>query len=255
MKHLTLSLFCLAGAGAILCGCGESKSPVTPSDEQKAAPASSAPAAAAPAAAPAAPALPVTPAVTNTSATVAAVKAAASDLSSQFAKLAQSQSDKLLGAIGTDLADKVKSLTQSPGVSDTVKTQLDSSLQSLMNGKDSSALNTALQPSQGAGLTAQQVQLAKEVGNLASAFVVQKNFAGLEGAQGDVATIVSSLRKGEITAALPPIQRVAQNASLTPQQKELVSSQADHYAPGLKKATDSLQQGLQGLQNLKGLGK
>ena len=92
--------------------------------------------------------------------------------------------------------------------------------------------------------------MAKDVGNLASAYVVQRNFSSLDGAQGDVATIVNSLRQGTITPALPALQSLGQNASLTPRQKDLIATLAEQYAPGLKKASDSLSKGLQSLQGL-----
>jgi hypothetical protein len=97
--------------------------------------------------------------------------------------------------------------------------------------------------------------LAKEVGNLASAYVVQKNFASLDGAQGDVATIVSSLRQGQITPALPAMQKVAQNGNLTAPQKQLLGSIADKYAPGVSKAASALSQGLQSIPGLGGSSK
>ncbi|HKI70339.1 MAG TPA: hypothetical protein VKA67_12160, partial [Verrucomicrobiae bacterium] len=95
----------------------------------------------------------------------------------------------------------------------------------------------------------------KQVGNLTSAYVVQKNFSSLDGAQGDVANIVNSLRDGEISAAVPSIQKVAQNANLTQPQKELIGTLTDKYAPGLKKVAGTLQQGLQDVKSLPGLGK
>ena len=125
-------------------------------------------------------------------------------------------------------------------------------MQSLTAGEDSTALGQVFQVAQAAtNLTPQQQQLAKEVGSLTSAFVVQKNFSSLDGAQGEVASVVNALRKGDITAAIPPLQKVAQNAGLTPSQKDLVSSLADQYAPGLKKAAGTLQQGLKSLPSLK----
>ena len=106
-----------------------------------------------------------------------------------------------------------------------------------------------------ATLTPEQKGLAKEAATLASAFVVQRNFAALEGAGGDVATLVTSLRKGEVASAVPAIQRIAKNANLTAPQKQLIGSMADQYAPGLRKAKDSLKKGLDGLQSLPGLGQ
>jgi hypothetical protein len=220
-------MFPLAAAACFLCGCGDPKA--TPSGGDATAPAREAP----------------TPEAVK--ATVEAAKAAVADLTAQFSKAAAAQSDKLLGSIGGDLADKVKALGESLGVNEAAKSQLDSSLQSLLNGQDADAVNSVFQVAQAANLTPQQMGLAKEVGNLASAYVVQKNFSALDGAQGDVATIVNSLRKGEIAAAVSPIQKVAQNANLTAPQKQLISSIADKYAPGLKKAADSLQQGLKGI--------
>ena len=101
-----------------------------------------------------------------------------------------------------------------------------------------------------AKLTPAQTKLAKETWNLGSAYVVQKDFGALEGAQGDVAEIVTSLRKGEPAKALPAIQKVAKEAKLTPGQKELLTSIADQYAPGLGKlggTLDGLKQAVPGL--------
>ena len=244
MKNSVQYLLLLAVTVGSLCGCGESKtappesSPVTP-------PAQSAVETKTPVKAVVETAAPAT-------ATTAPVQTAAADLSTQFAQVAAAQTDKLLGSIGGDLAGKVKSLSQSLGVNDALKSQLDGALQSLTDGKDSSALGQVYQVAQAAtNLTPEQQQLAKEVGNLASAFVVQRNFSSLDGAQGDVAGVVNALRQGEITAAIPPLQKVAQNAGLTPSQKELVSSLADQYAPGLKKSASTLQQGFKSLPSLK----
>ena len=69
---------------------------------------------------------------------------------------------------------------------------------------------------------------------------MQKNFAALDGAQGDVATIVSSLRSGKVKDALPSLKNVAASAKLTDTQKQLITTIADKYAPGLNKATGAL---------------
>jgi len=178
------------------------------------------------------------------------VKNAAVEPVSQFATTAASQTDKVAASIGGELAAKAKSLTQSSGANPELKTQVASALQSLSAGKDASALTALFQQAKQANLTSQQTQLVKEVGNLASAYVVQRNFSSLDGAQGDVATIVNSLRKGSVVPAVPALQSLAQNASLTGQQKDLLGTLADQYAPGLKKTSDSLKQGLQSLQGL-----
>ncbi len=182
-------------------------------------------------------------------------KSTASDITSQFLSMAKAQKDNVLSSIGQDLAAKAKSLTDSCGANESVKTNIDTSMASMLSGNDSAALPAAFQVAQGVNLTPNQVQLAKEVGNLASAFVVQRNFSSLSGAQGDVASLVTSLRSGEYAATLPPLQKIMNNASLTSAQKDLLGSLTDKYAPSLKQAAGTLQQGLQKLQGLPGVGK
>ena len=176
-------------------------------------------------------------------------------LAKQFSKTAATPADPILASVGADLTGKLKALDQVLGASDAVKSQLTGTLQALVGGKDADALAKVFQIAQVASLTPEQKGLAKEAGNLAAAFVVQRNFAALEGASGDVATVVSSLRKGEVAGAAPAIQRIAKNANLTAPQKQLIGSVADQYAPGLRKAKDSLKKGLNGLQSLPGLGQ
>jgi hypothetical protein len=148
--------------------------------------------------------------------------------------------DSQLGPIAAELTGKVEALTAVIGANDAIKGKLDSTLQSLLGGQDASALSTAFQLAEAAKLTPEQLGLAKEVGNLASAFVVQKNFSALAGAQGDVATIVTSLRNGQITSALPALKNIATNAHLTDTQKKLITSIADKYAPGWQKAAGAV---------------
>lgn len=182
-------------------------------------------------------------------------KSTASDIASQFLNMAKTQKDNVLNSIGQDLGLKAKSLSDTCGSNDNVKTNLDHAMTAMLQGQDTQALAPAFQVAQGVNLTPTQLQLAKEVGNLASAFVVQRNFASLPGAQGDVATLVSSLRGGQYAAALPPLQKILNNASLTSAQKDLIGSIADKYAPSLKQAAGSLQQGLDTLKGLPGLKK
>ena len=180
----------------------------------------------------------------------ATVGNAALEPASQFAATAAAQPDKVAASIGSELAAKAKSLTQSAAGNSDLKSQVAGALHSLSAGKDASALSSLFQGAKQSSLTPPQMQLAKDVGNLASAYVVQRNFSSLDGAQGDVATIVNSLRKGEVVPAVPALKSLSQNAALTSQQKDLLGTLADQYAPGLKNASDSLKQGLQGLQGL-----
>jgi hypothetical protein len=250
MKTSTLILnACIILSAALLAGCDNSKSPSSSDEGSK-------------------PVMPKTQGALSTAAdetkkavagaasTVAEnAKATATDIASKFLDMAKAQGDNVLSSIGQDLAAKAKSLSDSSGGNESVKTNLDSSLTAMLNGKDTEALTPAFQVAQGINLTAPQIQLAKDVGNLASAFVVQRNFSSLSGAQGDVASLVSSLRNGEYAAALPPLQKIMSNASLTTPQKQLVGSLADKYAPSLKQAAGTLQQGIQTLQGLPGVKK
>ena len=157
-------------------------------------------------------------------------------VAASFLDQAKASGDSQLGTIASELTGKVKSLGSLLGGNATVTDGLNSTLKSLTGGADSAALASAFNLVKGAKPTAEQLAFAKQVGNLASAYVVQKNFTSLAGAQGDVATIVSSLRENKITAAIPALKNVAGNAHLTDGQKQLITSIADKYAPGWEKA-------------------
>ena len=161
-------------------------------------------------------------------------------LVSQFMEQAKAASDSQLGPIAGELTTKLQSLGSSLAGNVTVKTALDGTLKSLTGGMDSEALTSAFDLVKSAKLTPEQVGVAKEVGNLTSAYVVQKNFATLEGSQSDVATIVKSLRGGNVTAAIPPLKNVASNAKLTDPQKQIITKVADKYAPGWEKAKGAM---------------
>jgi hypothetical protein len=171
-------------------------------------------------------------------------------LVSQFTEQAKAASDSQLGPIAGELTTKIQSLGTALAGNATVKSALDGTLKSLTGGMDSEALNSAFDLVKGAKLTPEQVGVAKEVGNLTSAYVVQKNFATLEGSQGDVATIVKSLRSGNVTAAVPPLKNVATSAKLTGPQKQIITKVADKYAPGWQKAKGAMDS----LKKLPGLG-
>jgi len=171
-------------------------------------------------------------------------------LVSKFLDQAKSASDSHLGDIASELTDKIKGLCAAVGANDAIKGELDSTLKSLTGGMDSEALTSAFKMASAANLTPEQIGLAKQVGNLASAYAVQKNFSSLAGAQSDVGTIVSSLRGGNVTAAIPAIKNVAGNAHLTDGQKQLITTVADKYAPGWQKAKGAMDS----IKKLPGLG-
>ena len=157
-------------------------------------------------------------------------------LVANFLDQAKSASDSQLGTIASELTGKIQSLGAALGGNAAVTARLDDTLKSLTGGEDSAALTHAFDLVKSAKLTPDQLGVAKQVGNLASAYVVQKNFASLAGAQGDVGTIVSSLREGKVAAAIPALKNVAANTHLTDGQKQLITTVADKYAPGWEKA-------------------
>jgi hypothetical protein len=224
MKRIAIPTVIVAAIGSLVCGCNKTE-PSTPAGDTANAPAEP------PIAAPATPA---------PAAAAEAVKAAATELTTKFVEQAKAAADSKLGEIASELTAKMRALTAAVGTNAAVKVSLESTLQSLTSGLDANALNSAFKVAEAAKFTTEQLALAKEVGNLASAFVVQKNFAAIEGAQGDVATIVKSLRSGEITAAIPALKNVATNVHLTDSQKQLVTTVADKYAPGWKNAAGAV---------------
>ncbi len=167
------------------------------------------------------------------------------DLATKLAAAAPGKPDAVLNGLGGDLASSMKALTGSLGANKDLKGTLDSTVQSLLGGKDARAV-AMLQKLTAAKLTPDQTKLAGDFKNVLSAYVTQKNFAGIKGTESDVAAIVSALRKGETATALPALRKFAQTATLSPAQKELLGGVVDSYAPGLKQAGDSLQKGLKG---------
>jgi hypothetical protein len=145
-------------------------------------------------------------------------------------KSASSDGDSTLKSLGNELHSKVQASHQSLAGSPDAQKKLNGALQSLLGNKGGEALSAFEKLSQ-VKLTPEQTKLAEEVGHLGSAYLVHKNLSGLEGSQSDVAQIVGSLRKGNIKQALPTIKKVSQNAKLTPEQKELLTSLAGKVAP------------------------
>jgi hypothetical protein len=158
----------------------------------------------------------------------------------------QSSGDATLKSLGGELATKARSLDTSLAGSPGTQTQLTGALQSLLGNKGPEAV-AEFQKLSAAKLTPDQMKLAKDFGHVGSAYLVQKNLGALDGSQSDVAQIVSSLRSGNVTAALPAIKKVSQNANLTSEQKDLLTSMADKLVPGVGKAGDALNSGLKSL--------
>lgn len=139
----------------------------------------------------------------------------------------------------SDLGPKVFALSKSLEGNPEAQKQLEGAVNALLGDKGSAAIEW-FQKLATAKLTPDQTRLAKDVYNTGSAYVVKKNFGSLEGSQTEVSQVVTALRKGSATEALPPLKKIGQNANLTQPQKDLVASLTERYAPGLKKAGDSL---------------
>lgn len=124
-------------------------------------------------------------------------------VATNFLQSASSAPDSQLGSIASELVGKSLELTAAGGTSSATQAKLDSVLKPLTGGNDSTALTSAFNLAKSVQFTPEQLGLAKQVGNLTSAYVVQKN--------------------------------IATNAHLTDDQETLISKVADQYAPGWKK--------------------
>jgi len=179
--------------------------------------------------------------------TVATAKAAAVDLGQKLLATAQNSSDSLLQDLSKEVQASVTQLGEKLTGDASLKGYLDDALKSVLAGQDVAALDYYQKLVQ-AKLTPEQTSLVKQTGDVLSAFMVQKNFGAMEGVQNEVGQIVAALRKGDTTSALPYLQKVASSATLTASQKELLSSLADKYAPGVKNAAKTLQEGMKSLK-------
>ena len=170
------------------------------------------------------------------------------NLLGQLNSTSASSGDPTLKSLGSELGSKVQATHQSLTGNPETQGKLSGALQSMLGNKGGETLAAFHKLSQ-IKLTPEQTKLAKDVGQLGSAYLIHKNLGNLEGSQSDVAQIVRSLRKGNINEALPAIKKVSQNAKLTPAQKELLTSLADKYAPGASKESGALK-GVKGIPDL-----
>ncbi|HAV62571.1 MAG TPA: hypothetical protein DCY13_09425 [Verrucomicrobiales bacterium] len=175
-------------------------------------------------------------------------RAAYDDLSRKLVESTKGQTDKLLQDVGADLEKRTKQLSESLKENQTLTQQLQGAVQALLGGQDTEAVSEMGELA-GAKLTPDQTTLAKDAYNAMAAFVTQRNFSTLEGMDSDVARLVNSVWKGNYSEALPPLQKIYGQATLTPAQKELLSTTFDQYAPtGWKDAASSLQKGVDALK-------
>lgn len=166
------------------------------------------------------------------------------DFGSRF--LSAAKKDPTLQSIGSELVKSAQDLAKDQ----VLKGQLDPVLENLGLGNGPQTL-AVLQKLGNASLTPAQTQSLKQFGQLASAYLVQDNFSGIAGLEGDVGSLVQALRTGDYTGAITPLQKLSQSNKLTQGQKDLVLGIADRYAPSVRKAGAAVKQGLDVLNSFK----
>ncbi len=175
-------------------------------------------------------------------------KAAYADLSQQLIASTKGTTDELLKSISADLGGRVQKLSESLKSNETLTQQLGAAVNALLGNQDGDAVG-GLSSLTAAKLTPEQTTLAKEVYNAAAALVTQRNFSAIEGMNSDVSQLATAVWKGNYTDALPPLQKLYSQTSLTPAQKDLLGKMYDSYMPaGWKDSAAKLQQGLDTLK-------
>lgn len=164
------------------------------------------------------------------------------DWSGALKSVASNSADTMLASLGGEIGRAAASLKQSFEGNASLSEALNNGLRAALSGENSAALGLYDQLS-AVGLTEEQKKLAKEVGDLTTAFVTQKSLSSLDGAQGQVGQLVNALRKGDVKGVLPVAKELANNAKLTPAQKDLLQGLTAKYAPALKDLTDKLPAG------------
>jgi len=177
-------------------------------------------------------------------------QAAYAQLSQQLLASSKGATDELLKNVSTDLQGRVQKLGEALKGNEALTQQLGSAVNALLGNKDSEAV-TSLGGLTAAKLTPEQTTLAKDVYNATAALVTQRNFSSLEGLNSDVSQLANAVWKGNYTQALPPLQKIYNQATLTPAQKDLLGKMYDSYMPaGWKDSATKLQQGLDSLKKI-----
>lgn len=176
------------------------------------------------------------------------VKAAYNDLSQQLVASTKGSVNDLTKNISSDLQDKVQKLSDSAKDDPSLTEKLSAGIKSLLSNNDSEAVSD-LGGLSSAKLTPEQTTLAKDVYNAAAALVTERNFSSVEGMDSDVSKLATAVWKGNYTDALPPLQKLYSQATLTTEQKDLLGKMYDSYTPaGWKDSAAKLEQGLDTLK-------
>jgi hypothetical protein len=170
------------------------------------------------------------------------------EASKQLTEAVRSGTDTLLKNISTDLEGRVAKLGEALKSNETLTQQLNAAVKAMVGNQDVEAVGS-LNKLSTASLTPEQTTLAKDVYNAAAAFVTQRNFSSLEGMNTEVGQLVNAVWQGNYSSALTPLQKIYSQATLTPQQKELLGATFDPYLPaGWQDTAGKLQQGLDALK-------
>lgn len=176
------------------------------------------------------------------------VQAAYADLSQQLIASGKGATDALSKNISADLQTRVQKLGESLKSNETLAQQLGSAVTALLGNQEGEAV-VGLSSLTAAKLTPEQTTLAKDAYNAAAALVTQRNFSSLEGMNSNVSQLANAVWKGNYTEALPPLQKLYSQTSLTAPQKELLGKMYDGYMPaGWKDSAAKLQQGVDALK-------
>lgn len=172
------------------------------------------------------------------------------DLSQQLMTGSKGQNTDLAKDISTDLQQKVQKLSDSTKGDETLTAKLTTAVKSLVNHDDSQAVS-GFGGLSAAKLTPEQTAMAKDVYNAAAALVTQRNFSSVEGMNTDVSQLTTAVWKGNYTQAVPPLQRLYNQSTLTTEQKDLLGKMYDNYMPaGWKDSAGKLEQGLNALKKI-----
>jgi hypothetical protein len=175
-------------------------------------------------------------------------KAAYANLSQQLMESTEGKTDEVLKNIGGDLETRVQKFNESIEGDQSLTDKLSGAVKSLLGSNDGEAVSEFGELSS-AKLTPEQTTLAKEVYNAAAALVTQRNFSSLEGMESDVGQLANAVLDGNYSQALPPLQKIYSQATLTPDQKNLLGKMYDNYMPAdWKDSAAELQQGFDALK-------
>ncbi|MCX6928888.1 MAG: hypothetical protein NT154_37610 [Verrucomicrobia bacterium] len=132
----------------------------------------------------------------------ALVAASGARASAQIKSTGASAGDSTLKSLGGELSSKAQMLSTSLAGNTNAQSLINGALQSMLGKKGGDSLAAWEKLSQ-AKLTPEQTKLAKDMSNLGSAYLVQKNLASLEGSKTEVGRSLKGLLRFEGPTSWP----------------------------------------------------